>query len=325
MKYVAFEAGEGPQTLTIKETTLPTLMPGQVCIKVVAFGINRADTLQRQGKYPPPPGESDILGLEVSGEVVEVAPDVADWRVGDRVCALVAGGGYAEYVTVHAGHVMPVPKNVSLVDAAGLTEVYLTAWQALFTIGKLKQGQHALIHAGASGVGLAALQLCRYKGITTAVTASSADKLQLCEDMGASLTINYTTQDFAAELNARWPEGVDFVLDFVGGDYLNRNLKVLRRDGTIVYLAMLKGRFADELDLALMLAKRATIQGSTLRNRTDAYKQQLIADFTSGGIPGFDSQDLTVNVDTVLGIDDINKAHALLEQNRTKGKVIVKW
>ena len=325
MRYIDFDKGAGPESLKISETDTPAIASGQVLVKVHAFGVNRADTLQRQGKYPPPPGESDILGLEVSGIVTEVADDVTQWKTGDKVCGLVAGGGYAEYVGVNARHLMPVPESMSLTHAAGLTEVFLTAWQALFTIGNLQPQDKALIHAGASGVGLAALQLCKLKGITTATTASSEDKLAQCRGMGANLTINYKEQDFAAVLKDTWPEGVNFVLDFVAGDYLNRNLKVLAQDGHIVYLAMLAGRFADKLDMALMLGKRARIQGSTLRNRSDAYKADLIRDFCEHGMPGFDDGTLTVNVDTVLPVEEVATAHARLEANDSRGKIIVEW
>ncbi|MEQ5808086.1 NAD(P)H-quinone oxidoreductase [Alteromonas sp. NFXS44] len=325
MRYIDFDKGAGPESLKISETDTPAIASGQVLVKVHAFGVNRADTLQRQGKYPPPPGESDILGLEVSAVVTDVADDVTQWRTGDKVCGLVAGGGYAEYVAVNARHLMPVPQSMSLTHAAGLTEVFLTAWQALFTIGNLQPQDKALIHAGASGVGLAALQLCKLKGIATVTTASSEDKLSQCSDMGANLTINYKEQDFAAVLKDTWPEGVNFVLDFVAGDYLNRNLKVLAQDGHIVYLAMLAGRFADKLDMALMLGKRARIQGSTLRNRSDAYKADLIRDFCEHGLPGFDDGTLTVNVDTVLPVEDVATAHARLEANDSRGKIIVEW
>lgn len=325
MRYIDFDKGAGPESLKISETDTPAIASGQVLVKVHAFGVNRADTLQRQGKYPPPPGESDILGLEVSGIVTEVADDVTQWKTGDKVCGLVAGGGYAEYVGVNARHLMPVPESMSLTHAAGLTEVFLTAWQALFTIGNLQAQDKALIHAGASGVGLAALQLCKLKGIATATTASSEDKLAQCRDMGANLTINYKEQDFAAVLKDTWPEGVNFVLDFVAGDYLNRNLKVLAQDGHIVYLAMLAGRFADKLDMALMLGKRARIQGSTLRNRSDAYKADLIRDFCEHGLPGFDDGTLTGNVDTVLPAEEVGNAHARLEANDSRGKIIVEW
>ncbi|MBU3022699.1 NAD(P)H-quinone oxidoreductase [Aestuariibacter sp. A3R04] len=325
MKYVTYEAGKGIPSLRLETTSLPALGKGEVTIAVEAFGVNRADTLQRQGKYPAPPGESDILGLEVSGEITSIAEGVDNWSVGDKVCALVPGGGYAEFVNVDARHVLPVPTSVSLTEAAGLTEVFLTAWQALTTFGSLKTGDRALIHAGASGVGLAALQLCRFKGVETATTASSEKKLAVCREQGAHLAINYKEQEFDEVIKSRWPVGVDFILDVVGGDYINRNLKVLKRDGMMIYLAMLAGRYADKLDMALLLAKRARIQGSTLRNRSDNYKAALVDDFVKHAMPGFANGALRVNVDTVLPVGQIQRAHQLLEDNATMGKVIVTW
>ena len=325
MKYVSYDPTKGITSLELESTTLPEPKDREVTIAVHAFGVNRADTLQRQGKYPAPPGESDILGLEVSGEISAVGNSVTKWSVGDKVCALVPGGGYAEFVNVDARHVMAVPDGVSLTQAAGITEVFLTAWQALVFLGELQKGDRALIHAGASGVGLAALQLCRFKGVKTATTASSDKKLAVCRKQGASLTINYKEQDFVEEIKSEWPEGVNFILDFVGGDYVNRNLRVLGRDGMMVYLAMLAGRYADKLDMALLLAKRARIQGSTLRNRDDDYKAALVEDFVTNAMPGFANGTLSVNVDTVLPIEQIQRAHQLLEQNATMGKVIVTW
>lgn len=324
MKYVDFSKG-GPETLRVSETQAPVLQPGQVLVDVKAFGINRADTLQRQGKYPPPPGESEILGLEVAGVVSSVCDTVSVWKPGDRVFGLVAGGGYAEQVAVNQHHLMAIPDNMPSDHAAGLAEVFLTAYQCLQTLAGLKQGQRALIHAGASGVGLAALQLCRYLGIDAATTASSAQKLSLCTEMGASIGINYTSDDFSAVLKENWPDGVDMVLDMVGGDYLNRNLAVLKRDGHIVQLAMLAGRYADKLDLGLLLGKRARIEGTTLRSRTDAYKRELIEAFASHCLPAFSSGELKVNVDTVYDASEIQTAHQRLEDNDTQGKIVVRW
>ncbi len=303
----------------------PTPKAHQVKIKVHAFGINRADTMQRMGNYPPPPGESEVLGLEASGEVIDIGSDVTRWKVGDKVFGLMPGGGYAEQALVDEGHVMPVPSGVSMEEAAGLAEVFLTAYQVLFTIGQVGQGDKALIHAGASGVGLAGLQLCRLAGVTTATTASSAKKLAHCENMGASVLINYKEQDFAEVLAEKWPEGANTVIDFVAGDYLNRNLKSLAVDGTIVYLAMLAGRYADKLDMGLMLMKRARVQGSTLRSRSDEYKRQLIDSFTERFLGAFSTGELKVNLDTVYNVENVGEAHARLEANDTQGKIIVTW
>lgn len=324
MKYVDFSEG-GPETLRLSETQTPELKAGQVLVDVTAFGINRADTLQRQGKYPPPPGESEILGLEVAGVVSCVGDGVPTWKPGDKVFGLVAGGGYAQQVAVDQHHLMPIPEDMAFEHAAGLAEVFLTAYQCLQTIAGLKQGQRALIHAGASGVGLAALQLCRFLGIETATTASSSEKLALCKDMGAAIGINYTADDFSKVLRNAWPDGVDMVLDMVGGDYLNRNLAVLKRDGHIVQLAMLAGRYADKLDLGLLLGKRAKLEGTTLRSRTDEYKRELIEAFCAQCLSAFSRGDLKVNIDTVYDASDIQTAHQRLEDNDTQGKIVVRW
>lgn len=312
------------EALSIAECDAPTLKAGQVRVAVKAFGINRADLLQRAGKYPPPAGESEILGLEMAGEIIELGEGVTQWQLGDRVCGLVAGGGYAEEVAVNADHLMPLPDNLSWAEGAGLTEVFITAFQVVDEIGQLQRGQSALIHGGASGVGLAALQLCRAMGVTTATTASSEEKLALCRELGAAITINYKDQDFANELK-RQKQGADLILDMVGGDYLNRNLSVLNMDGKVVYLAMLAGRFADQLDLAKLLAKRGSVIGSTLRNRTDAYKAQLIQRFTEQYLPLFESGELVVNLDSVYSVHAINEAHEQMASNNTKGKLVVTW
>ena len=325
MQYVDFEKGCRPDALVVNERESYSLSRGKVKVDVKAFGINRADTLQRQGNYPPPPGESEILGLEVAGVVSEVASDVSTFKEGDKVFGLVAGGGYATEVLVNPAHLMPVPEGMPFFEAAGLTEVFLTAFQCLRTIAHIKPAQRALIHGGASGVGLAATQLCRYWGVHSAVTASSEEKLSLCEQNGAEHLINYKQQAFDDVLKMEWPEGVDMVLDMVGGDYLNRNLKVLKQDGKVVYLAMLAGRYADNLDMALLLGKRASIIGTTLRNRSDDYKADLIRDFAAVCLSAFESGELKVNIDTHYHIDDISKTHARLENNDTQGKLVVSW
>lgn len=325
MQYVDFEKGCRPDGLVVNERESYSLSQGKVKVDVKAFGVNRADTLQRQGNYPPPPGESEILGLEVAGVVSEVASDVSTFKEGDKVFGLVAGGGYATEVLVNPAHLMPVPEGMPFFEAAGLTEVFLTAFQCLRTIAHIKPAQRALIHSGASGVGLAATQLCRYWGVHSAVTASSEEKLSLCEQNGAEHLINYKQQAFDDVLKMEWPEGVDMVLDMVGGDYLNRNLKVLKQDGKVVYLAMLAGRYADNLDMALLLGKRASIIGTTLRNRSDDYKADLIRDFAGVCLSAFESGELKVNIDTHYHIDDISKTHARLENNDTQGKLVVSW
>lgn len=323
MQYIDFDPASDEIDLFVASTERPRPNANQVLVEVAAFGINRADTLQRQGKYPPPPGESPILGLEVSGTIVECGDNVLQWQVGDAVCGLVAGGGYAQYTLLDVDLIMPIPKGVSLVDAAGLPEVFLTAHQALFSLARAVKGESILVHAGASGVGLAAIQLAKAAQCRVACTASSPQKLALCAQMGAEQGINYREQDYVDALKTSGFKA-DVVIDFVGGDYVSRNLSVLNLDGRMVYLAMLGGRFA-QLDMAKVLAKRAQIMGSTLRNRDLAYKAQLVQDFCSRWMAAFEDGSLQVNIDSVLTIDDINIAHQRLENNQSQGKLIVRW
>ena len=324
MKFVDFVTGGNPSQMRIFETNAPEPAPEQVLIQVEAFGINRADTLQRQGKYPPPKGESEILGLEVAGRITKLGAEVTNWNLGDPVFGLVPGGGYAEFVAAHQSHIMPIPKNITMQEAAGVAEVFLTAYQSLFSIGHLQPEQNVLIHAGASGVGLAAIQLAKHHGARVAATASKDEKLSLCGQKGADILINYTQQDFVEQIKQQWT-GVDLVVDFVAGDYLNRNLRVLHQDGVIVYLAMLAGRFADRLDMALMLGKRASIIGSTLRNRSDRYKGRLVADFQRDWLKTFEGGDIHPNIDSYYSAKDISLAHERLENNETMGKLIGLW
>jgi putative PIG3 family NAD(P)H quinone oxidoreductase len=327
MQFIKHENGCTPDSLAISHTDIPSLTSGQVLIKVACFGLNRADTLQRQGKYPAPAGESDILGLEMSGEVVQVHSQQTSqnaFEIGDKVFGLVAGGGYAEYVAVHSEHLMKVPLNMGMPQAAGIAECFLTAFQALFIENDLQPKQHVLIHAGASGVGLAAIQLAKRHGCAVAVTASSQAKLDLCKQLGADLVINYKQQDFADEIAKHW-QGCDLIIDFVAGDYLNRNLKLLNIDGSVLYLAMLAGRYADNLDMAMMLGKRATVKGSTLRSRHDQYKTRLIKAFSQTCLADFDSCKLVPNIDTEYAAKDVGKAHQRLEDNNTMGKLICCW
>jgi NADPH2:quinone reductase len=327
MKFIKHENGGAPGSLKIAYIDIPKLGSGQILVKVACFGLNRADTLQRQGKYPAPVGESDILGLEVSGEIVQIHSQQTSpqaFEIGDKVFGLVAGGGYAEYVAVHSEHLMPVPVNMDMQQAAGIAECFLTAYQALFIENDLQPNQHVLIHAGASGVGLAAIQLARRHGCNIAVTASSQVKLDLCKQLGADLVINYKHQDFAVEIVKHW-QGCDLIIDFVAGDYVNRNLKLLNIDGSVLYLAMLSGRYADQLDMAMLLGKRATIKGSTLRSRHDKYKTHLIKEFTQTCLADFNGRKLIPNIDTQFAAIDVGEGHQRLENNDTMGKLIGCW
>jgi NADPH:quinone reductase-like Zn-dependent oxidoreductase len=265
--------------------------------------------------------------LEVSGEIIQIHSEQEcehNFELGEKVFGLVAGGGYAEYVAVNTEHLMSVPKNLTMQQAAGIAECFLTAYQVMFIENALQPKQHVLIHAGASGVGLAAIQLAKHHGCVVAVTASNQTKLNHCHQFGADLLINYKQQNFADEISKQW-SGCDLIIDFVAGDYLNRNLKLLNVDGSLTYLAMLAGRFADQLDMALMLGKRATIKGSTLRSRSDQYKSDLIKSFNHAYLAEFTNQNLGANIDTLYAAEDVNKAHQRIESNDSMGKLICSW
>ena len=308
----------------MSECIKPIPMGTEVLVEVKSFGINRADTLQRKGLYPAPRGESPILGLEVAGIVVGVGPDADRWREGDTVFGLVAGGGYAEFVTVEQSHLMPIPKGLTCTEAAGIAEVFLTAYQALFELGNMEPKQHVLIHAGASGVGLAAIQLAVQRECLVATTASSEQKLELCAKYGAKLCINYRDHEFAEVVSTDLGR-VDLILDVVGGEYLNENIRLLNLDGIVIQLAMLGGRYTRQFDMGMMLSRRATIKASTLRNRSNSYKTQLIADFSGEFLPDFDKEKLLPVIDTVFSVDKIALAHERLERNDSIGKLVVNW
>jgi len=327
MQYIAHTKGCQAEQLKVQQTILPILQSGQVLIKVAAFGINRADLLQRQGLYPAPQGDSEILGLEVAGIISALADDLSPSTtlfIGASVMALVGGGGYAEYVAVDHRHILPQPTTYKANEAAAIPEVFLTAYQCMWFEYQLHARAKVLIHAGASGVGLAAIQLAKLLDCEVVVTASSAEKLAVCAEYGADWGINYRDEDFVEICKAREFKA-DFILDFVGADYLGRNLQILAIDGCIMHLAMLGGRMVPLLDMALMLAKRATLKASTLRSRTVDYKSQLIAAFHKDCLAHFVTGKLRAVVDKVYPASDISAAHLRMEANNNAGKVVCYW
>jgi putative PIG3 family NAD(P)H quinone oxidoreductase len=299
------------------EQPSPTLDVGQVRIKVAAAGLNRADLLQRAGLYPPPPGVTEILGMECSGVIAEVGPGTS-WTVGDRVCALVAGGAMAEEVVVDARHVLPVPAGMSLHEAAGIPEVYATAWLNLFQLAGLKPGEKVLLHAGASGVGSAAIQLCKAFGSPCWVSVGSAERLKYCEDLGAQGGV--IRSESLDGLNDFGPFNV--ILDPVGANYAALNLKVLGTDGRLVLIGLMGGRKA-ELDLALVLGKRIQILGSTLRSRDDQFKADLLADLGQHVWPLFTERRLNPQLARTFPILEAEEAYAELATNQVSGKVVL--
>ncbi|WP_341959498.1 NAD(P)H-quinone oxidoreductase [Pseudomonas sp. RC10] len=299
------------------EQPSPTLDVGQVRIKVAAAGLNRADLLQRAGLYPPPPGVTEILGMECSGVIAEVGPGTS-WTVGNRVCALVAGGAMAEEVVVDARHVLPVPEGMSLHEAAGIPEVYATAWLNLFQLAGLKPGEKVLLHAGASGVGSAAIQLCKAFGSPCWVSVGSAERLKYCEDLGAQGGV--IRGESLDGLNDFGPFNV--ILDPVGANYAALNLKVLGTDGRLVLIGLMGGRKA-ELDLALILGKRIQILGSTLRSRDDQFKADLLADLGQHVWPLFTEGRLNPQLARTFPITEAEEAYAELATNQVSGKVVL--
>jgi putative PIG3 family NAD(P)H quinone oxidoreductase len=312
-----------PEVLRACARPIPSLRPGEVLIRVAAAGVNRPDCLQRAGGYPPPPGESDLPGLEVAGTVTSVARDVTRPMVGDRVCALVAGGGYAEFCAAPAVQCLPVPAEVSLVEAAALPETLFTVWGNVFERGALKPDETLLIHGGASGIGTLAIQLASALGSHVLATAGTDDKCRLCVDLGATRAFNYRAGNLVEEvLAATGKRGVDVILDMVGGPYLATNLKLLREDGRLVYIAALGGTKA-ELNIAQVFMKRLTLTGSTLRNRPVAEKGRLKEEIEQKAWPLVAARRVVPVIQKILPLTEAAAAHRLLEANEAMGKVVL--
>ncbi len=305
------------------DTADPVAGAGEILIRNRATAINRADLAQRAGAYPPPPGASPILGLECAGEVVDVGEGVTSHRVGDRVCALLAGGGYAELVTVPAGQALRIPKGLTFEQAAALPEVFATAYLNLFIEARLAPGERVLLHAGASGVGTAGIQLCKMNGSPSFVTAGSDDKVERCVALGAAGGANRHEGSFGDRV-AGWTDGqgFDVILDPVGAGYLKANLRALRLDGRLVIIGLMGGAVA-ELELGLMMMKRLRVIGSTLRARSVAAKTAVMADLQRVVWPQIENGSIKAIVDTVIPIQEADRAHALVAADQTFGKVVM--
>ena len=316
MRYLRVVEEQGRYVASLAEVPQPTPARGEVLIRVTASGVNRADLSQIAGRYPPPPGESEILGLEVAGTLVET---------GEPVCALLAGGGHAEYVSAPAGQVFPAPAGLDLVTAAGIPEASLTAFVNLIVEGGLEQEATVLVHAGASGVGLAAIQISKRSGARVAATTRSADKLKTLDAVGVNLAIDTSRRDFAAEIEQRWGrDAVDVVLDPVGAATLAGDLRVLKTGGRIVVLSTMSGSEAS-LDLALLMRKRARIVGSTLRARSRAEKATIVSRFKHEVLPSFATGALRVVVDAVFPVARAAEGFQRMRENRNVGKILIAW
>ena len=309
--------------LTVAEVPDPELRDGEVLVRVAAAGVNRADLMQRIGVYPPPKGESEIPGLEVSGTVEALADGVEGWKVGDEVCAVLAGGGYAELVAVPAGQLLPIPQGVSLVDAAGLPEVTCTVWSNIVMTAHLADGEVFLQHGGSSGIGTMAIQVARSLGATVAVTAGSAEKLERCRELGAQILIDYKQQDFVAQIRkATGGRGADVILDVIGAKYLDRNVDALAPDGRLVIIGM-QGGVKAELDIAKLLGKRGSVIATSLRGRDKADKARIVAAVRDNVWPLIEAGRITPIIDRTLPLDQVADAHRLLGESTHVGKVLL--
>ncbi|MBV2234765.1 MAG: NAD(P)H-quinone oxidoreductase [Sterolibacterium sp.] len=323
MHYIAHGAGGPADCLQLQQGPRPQPAAGEILIEVGYAGVNRPDLLQRAGSYPPPADASPLLGLEVAGRVAEVGAGVSHWRVGDRVAALAPGGGYAEYCRVPASHALPLAAGLSLKTAAALPETWFTVWANLIGLGQLKAGERLLVHGGASGIGLAAIQLARHVGAEVLVTVGSAEKQAFCENFGASLAINYRVEDFLSRIKAYTDgQGVDVVLDMVGGSYLQKDISVLRRDGRLVLIAFLEGS-RTAFDFMPVMLKRLRITGSTMRSRSLAEKTAIRDALLDSVWPALTNGQLYTHLYASFPLARAADAHRLMESGCHIGKIVL--
>jgi NADPH2:quinone reductase len=324
MTYVHAEGAGGPDVLRLVAGPVPVAKPDEVLIRVLAAGVNRPDVAQRQGSYPPPPGASPILGLEVAGQVAAVGGDLTQWSIGDRVCALTNGGGYAEYCTAPATQCLPWPNGYDGVRAGALPETSFTVWANLFQLGRLSPGETALVHGGSSGIGVTAIQFAHEFGARIFATAGSDDKCSACLRLGADAAINYRTQDFAAEVKTLTEgRGVDVILDMVGAPYMTRNVRSLALDGRLVIIAFLEGSKVPEFDFIPVLVRRLAITGSTMRPRTAAQKGAIAAELLAKVWPVLDGGRCPPVIHATFPLSQVTEAHRLMESSQHIGKIML--
>jgi putative PIG3 family NAD(P)H quinone oxidoreductase len=324
MRAVVFDQPGDADVLHVADVPEPTAAPGEVVLRVRATAVNRADLLQRRGFYPPPPGASSILGLEAAGEVESTGEGVDGWSPGDRACALLAGGGYAEKVAVPALQLMRVPDSIDMIAAGGIPEVFLTAHDNLLTRGRLRRGETVLIHGGAGGVGTAAIQIAKRVGARVVVTAGSAERLRRCRELGADEGIDHREEDFVARLaEITGGRGADVILDVIGAAYLERNLQALARDGRLVVIG-LQGGVRAEIDLNAMLSRRLSLIATTLRSRPVEQKAEIVRRGAADLLPGLADGSLRPVIDRVLPLDRAAEAHRAMEAGEPVGKIVLR-
>ena len=324
MKYIDHGQGGAPDCMQVKDGPLPHLKPGEVLIKVAYAGVNRPDVAQRSGKYPPPAGASPYIGLEVAGSVVACAADVTQWKLGDQLCALTPGGGYAEYCAAPASSCLPIPKGMSLREAAALPENFFTVWTNVFDRGHLVAGESFLVHGGSSGIGITAIQLAKAFGATVYTTVGNAEKIAAVKKLGADAAINYRDQDWVAEIAGLTDKrGVNLILDMVGGSYVEKNLKSLAIDGRLVQIAFLQSS-KNEIDLLPIMVKRLTYSGSTLRPRTVEQKAAIAASLLAKVWPLIEAGRVGTLIHAEFLLAAASGAHALMESSTHIGKIVLK-
>ena len=323
MRFIDMTGYGGPEVLTLAEGPVPPPGTGEVLIRVAAAGMNRGDIMQRTGNYPPPPGASPVLGLEVSGTIAAVGENVGDWREGQEVCALVAGGGYAEYCAAPAPQCLPVPRGLGLVEAAALPETFLTVWTNVFERGRLIPGESFLVHGGSSGIGTTAIQLARAFGVRVFATAGSVDKCAVCQQLGAERAINYRREDFVSVVKeATGGSGVDVILDMIGGSYAERNQQALAVEGRLVQIGIMEGSKIT-LDLLQMRVRRQTITGSTLRARAVADKAAIARLVQEKAWPLIEAGSIRTVIDRTFPLAEVAAAHRLMESSQHIGKILL--
>lgn len=325
MRYVSHGEGGGPEMLHVTEGPVPVPGPRDVLIEVAFAGVNRPDILQRSGNYPPPPGASPVLGLEVAGRVVACGDKVTEWITGDQVCALTPGGGYAEYCVTDASHCLPIPCGLDLAQAAALPENLFTVWTNLIDRGRLRSGETALIHGGSSGIGYTAIQLARLHEARVFTTVGNDRKAEFCRGLGADVVINYRTQDFVAELLKHTAKrGVDVILDMVGGKYIAQNLSLLAVEGRLVQIAFLEGSKVAEFDFMPVMLRRLTLTGATLRPRSVEEKAAIARSLRAQVWPQLESRKLKVVIHAVFPLAAVAAAHRMMEESQHIGKILLR-
>jgi putative PIG3 family NAD(P)H quinone oxidoreductase len=322
MRAVLCREPGGPEVLEVRDVPDPTAGPGEVVVDVAATAINQADLQQRRGVYPPPPGASDVLGLECSGTISAVGDGVERWQVGDEVCALLVSGGYADKVGVPAGQLLPIPPGVSLVDAAALPEAACTVWSNVFMIAALRPGETFLVHGGGGGIGTMAIQLAHALGAKVATTVGSEEKAETCRRLGADLAVNYREQDFVEEVRRFDESGADVVLDHIGAKYLSRNVDVLATEGRLVMIGMMGGRKA-ELDLGALMSKRGALIATLLRPRPPEGKAAIVASVEENLWPLVADGTVRPIIHTTVPLSEVSRAHQIVEDSSHVGKVLI--